>query len=116
MFIRKHWQWFCLGCLFSVVSTVVWANTASMQTTLHRIDTLLNQVNPLITLAEQQQDPTARIQFHGELLRRDIARIQAGIKQALQPISIQPRRVKPLVGDYLIPRIPHTTVPAQATS
>ncbi|PIQ43243.1 MAG: hypothetical protein COV52_01880 [Gammaproteobacteria bacterium CG11_big_fil_rev_8_21_14_0_20_46_22] len=84
-----------------LVSSMSFANTAQMNATLARISTILSQVNPLITLAEKQQDPNARVKFQFDELRRDIADIQAGIAQAVNRVSIQPRVVQPLSGDYL---------------
>lgn len=82
-------------------SSMSFANTAQMHTTLARINMLLNQLNPLINLAQQQQDPNVRVQFQFDALRHDVAKIQAGIAQAMHRVSIQPRIVQPLTGDYL---------------
>jgi RAQPRD family integrative conjugative element protein len=83
------------------VSSLSFASTAQMHTTLTRINTILNQINPLINLAEQQQDPNIRVKFQFITLREDVSHIQAGIAQALHRVSIQPRVVAPLIGDYL---------------
>lgn len=85
------------GCL----CPVSFADTAARNATLARINTVLNQVNPLITVAQRQQDPQARVQFQFDALRDDIARIQSGITQALQRVTIQPRVVTSVKGDYL---------------
>ena len=84
-----------------LITPLTFANTEQMHTSLTRINTLLSQINPLINLAKQQEDPNARVKFQFEVLREDIARIQSGISQALNRVSIQPRTVAPLVGDYL---------------
>lgn len=83
------------------VSSISFADTTQMNTSLERIRMILRQVNPLINLAEQQQDPNARVQFQFKALRQDVGRIQAGIAQSINRVSIQPRVVKPLSGDYL---------------
>ena len=83
------------------VSSLSFAGTAQMHTTLTRINTILNQINPLINLAEQQQDPNTRVKFQFTTLREDVSHIQAGIAQALHRVSIQPRVVMLLTGDYL---------------
>lgn len=92
-----------MSCLFLLMgfSYVCCANTSQMHMTLARINRLLKQVNPLINLAQQQQDPNTRVKFQFELLRCDISSIQSGITQAMNRVSIQPRIVKPLAGDYL---------------
>ena len=81
--------------------SLAFADTAQMNATLARMSTILSQVNPLINLAEQQQDPNARVKFQFDELRQDIAHIQSGIAQAVNRVSIQPRVVQPLSGDYL---------------
>ena len=82
-------------------NSVAFANNAQMNATLVRISTILSQINPLINLAQKQQDPNARVQFQFDALRSDIGNIQAGIAQAVNHVSIQPRMVEPLLGDYL---------------
>jgi RAQPRD family integrative conjugative element protein len=84
-----------------ICNGVAFAVTSQMNATLVRVSTILNQINPLINLAQKQQDPNARIQFQFDVLRSDIANIQAGIAQAVNHVSIQPRMVQPLSGDYL---------------
>ena len=80
---------------------VSYADSDQMNTTLARISTILSQINPLINSAESQQDPDARVQFQFDALRADIGKIQEGLAEQLNGISIQPRVVAPLSGDYL---------------
>lgn len=89
------------GMTLLLASSLSFASTTQMNATLARISTILSQVNPLISLAQQQQDPNARVKFQFDELRSDIADIQAGIAQAVNRVSIQPRVVQPLTGDYL---------------
>lgn len=77
------------------------ADTAQMDATLQRISNILNLVNPLINTAEAEQNPNARVQFQFNALRQDIARVQSGIAEAVKHVSVQPRQVMPLEGDYL---------------
>jgi RAQPRD family integrative conjugative element protein len=84
-----------------LMSSMSFANIAQMNTTLSRISVILNQVNPLINLAQKQQAKNTRVKFQFNTLRNDISYIQAGIAQALNRVSIQPRTVAPLSGDYL---------------
>ena len=92
-----------VGCISGLLfcSSLAFADTAQMNATLARISTILSQVNPLVTLAQKQQDPNARVKFQFDELRQDIAQIQSGIAQAVNCVSIQPRVVQPLSGDYL---------------
>lgn len=82
-------------------SSVTYADTGQMNTTLARISTILTQINPLINKAESEQDKTARIQFNFKALRGDIGKIQAGLAAQINRTTIEPRQVKPLTGDYL---------------
>ncbi|MCW5588123.1 MAG: RAQPRD family integrative conjugative element protein [Legionellales bacterium] len=99
-FIKKYSLLISCLALF-LMSGVSFANTEQMNATLARISRLLNQVNPLINLAEKQQDPNARVKFQFDGLRYDVAKIQSGIAQAINRVSIQSRVIKPLSGDYL---------------
>lgn len=86
--------------LFLSVMNTSFADTEQMTATLARIRTILNQINPLINLAQSEQDPNVRIKFQFDQLRADIAKIQTGIDEEIKPISVQPRMVDPIAGDY----------------
>lgn len=104
MMLIKRWYLIYLVTGFIALlaySPITYANTAQMHETLSRIKAILSQINPLINLAKQQQDPNVRIQFQFEHLRQDVSKIQQGILAAINRVSIQPRVVKPLSGDYL---------------
>ena len=105
--IRQIKQLSLIAVLFTSITlcSISFADTSQMNATLARISTILNQVNPLINLAAQQEDPNVRVKFQFDALRQDIASIQIGIAQAINRVSIQPRSVTPLSGDYL----PETT-------
>lgn len=68
---------------------------------LARIYSVLNSLAPLINEAESQQDKNDRVLFRYDWLRSDIESIKQGINQKLKPLSIQPRSIAPLKGDYL---------------
>jgi RAQPRD family integrative conjugative element protein len=97
----KHCKYYCSFIVLVMMVPISFAYTAQMNATLVRINTILNQVYPLINLAQKQQPASVRVKFQFNALREDIARIQAGITQAVNRVSIQPRVVKPLSGDYL---------------
>ena len=86
------------GCL---INQAGFADNLQMRETLTRIERLLNQVNPLINLAESQQDNDTRVKFQFEVLRQDVSNVKFGIDQALRRVTIQPRVVGSLSGDYL---------------
>ena len=97
---------FIKPCLISagillLASNISFANTDQMNATLARINMILSQVNPLITAAQKEQDPNARIKFQFDTLRSDINKIQSGLAEQINLVSIQPRKVSPLLGDYL---------------
>lgn len=95
--------------LFLSVINTSFADTEQMTVTLARIRTILNQINPLINLAQSEQEPNARIKFQFDQLRADIAKIQIGINEGIKPISVQPRVVEPISGDYTaVPTIPES--------
>ena len=98
---HKHQLICAVSIALTLTASLTFANTEQMHTTLARINTLLSQINPLINLAERQEDPNERVKFQFEVLRKDIADVQSGIAQALNRVSIQPRTVAPLSGDYL---------------
>ncbi len=72
--------------------------------TLAQIVTLLNRITPLVTQAQQFQDPTARVQFQFTALQQDINNMKAGINQALDVNNVTlltPQQVTPIEGHYL---------------
>jgi RAQPRD family integrative conjugative element protein len=79
----------------------VLANQAEMHTDLWRINQILNQTYPLIQKGKAAENPNTRVQFQFHSLQADILKIQMGIEQALHRVTIQPRTVKALKGDYL---------------
>lgn len=97
----KYFKNLSLSVGLLCITTLTYADNSQMNTTLERINQLLNQVNPLVNLAQSQEDKDARVKFQFDALRSDIARIQAGISQAINRPTIQPRVVEPLAGDYL---------------
>ncbi|MBX9706096.1 MAG: hypothetical protein K2Q14_04745 [Gammaproteobacteria bacterium] len=100
-----------IGCCIALLITnqTILADNSEMNATLERVNQLLNQVNPLVNLAQSQEDENVRVKFQFDALRHDIAHIQEGIAQAINRVSIQPRTVEPLIGDYLL--VPDTVLP-----
>lgn len=90
----------CLALLIGIQASC-FANTEQMNATLARISMILKQINPLINEAQKAQNKQARIKFRFDLLRKDIAKIRIGITQQINHITIEPRKVNPLKGDYL---------------
>lgn len=62
----------------------------------HEIEALA----PLVTKAETQADPDARIRFRYEWLRQDLERMRTGIQAHIDAPRAEPRKVEPLRGDY----------------
>lgn len=90
---------FCL--VASITSTLSFADTAQMNATLSRISHVLSELNPLIQEAKKEQDPNSRVQFQFQVLQGDVGRMQAGIAEAINRVTIEPRVETPLSGDYL---------------
>ena len=87
--------------LLILLVNICYADNSQMNVSLQRIDYILQKTYPLINLAEKQQDKQSRVRFQFDRLRTDIAKIQAGIKAQIHRVTIEPRLVKPLAGDYL---------------
>lgn len=84
-----------------LVSVTAYANPTKEQADLRRIQAVLAQLTPLVNAAAKNQAKQARVQFCYPCLRYDLAKIQAGIAQALGTIQLQPRTPTPLQGDYV---------------
>lgn len=96
-----------LALLIGVWMTVIvsaQANPAQEKADLARIDQVLSSLNSLINDAQNNQAKNTRIQFCFQCLRRDLNEIRQGIRQEIHGVSIEPRAVIPLQGDYRMPR------------
>ena len=67
---------------------------------LARIDHELQAIEPLITEADSQANPDARIRFQYDWLRQDLDRIRRGIQAHIDAPRSEPRSFPPLHGDY----------------
>ena len=67
---------------------------------LARLAHELAALAPLIDAAESGADPTERVRFRYDWLRRDIARVRDGVFAHAGADQAAPRRVAPLRGDY----------------
>ena len=79
-------------------STIV---SASENTELARINSILNSVYPLIAKAQKEAAPSSRIKFHYNWLRKDIQKIQAGIAQKINYLPLEPLIVIPPKNSYI---------------
>ena len=57
-------------------------------------------IESLITKAESQANPDARIRFQYDWLRQDLDRIRLGIQTHIDTPRSEPRTFPPLRGDY----------------
>ena len=89
------------GIVLLLLINLCHADQAQMNASLQRITIVLQKTYPLINLAEKQQNKNTRVQFNFDELRADISKIQAGLMAQIHRVSIEPRQVKPLAGDYL---------------
>ncbi len=69
---------------------------AALARVIHELQT----IQPLITEAESQANPDARIRFQYDWLRQDIDRIRIGIHEHIDAPRSEPRSFPPLRGDY----------------
>lgn len=81
-------------------SPLTFADADAERETLARIIHELELLQPLLAEAETAADPDVRIRFHYEWLRKDLARVHAGIQEHIDAPRSEPRVVPPLRGDY----------------
>ena len=67
---------------------------------LARLAHELAALAPLIDAAETGADPSERVRFRYDWLRRDIARVHDGVLAHAGADQAEPRRYPPLRGDY----------------
>jgi RAQPRD family integrative conjugative element protein len=89
-----------MPCL-SLAAPCVFHETESEKVALARIYQVLKSLKPLILEAKAAQDKTKRIQFQYEKLEADLLKIEKGIDDYFHPLSIQPRTIQPIHGDYV---------------
>ena len=85
-----------LAFLFSSSGVLADAEHEALARLIHEI----NALAPLIETAASQANPDARIRFRSDWLRKDLARIRAGIQEHLDAPRTEPRAFLPLRGDY----------------
>jgi len=86
--------------LLTVLAVPAHADTDAEREALARLSHEIEALEPLIGQAETQADPGARIRFRYDWLRRDLARIRAGIADYVLDVRERPRDIPPLKGDY----------------
>ena len=89
-----------VSLLLLSISFSVRADADGERAALARIIHEMVALKPLISEAQSQANPDARIQFQYDWLVLDIHRIQSGIKGHLTAPRTQPRSFPPLKGDY----------------
>ena len=99
----KRLAWLPLGILLmAVLSPPVCLADADLENaSLSNIIHVLDSLTPLINQAEQQHDPTARVQFNYPALREDIQKIKQGVRRKWEHAPLEPHPVAPIQGDYL---------------
>lgn len=60
----------------------------------------LESLEPLLSRAESQANPDARVRFRYDWLRQDIERVSNGIRDHINAPRAEPRTFPPLRGDY----------------
>jgi len=78
----------------------VLADVDAERETLARLIHELQALEPLISSAESQANPDARIRFRYDWLRQDLARVRAGVQEHIDAPRAEPRTFPPLRGDY----------------
>ncbi|MCP4043843.1 MAG: conjugal transfer protein [Gammaproteobacteria bacterium] len=67
---------------------------------LARIAHEIEAIGPLISQAESQANPDARIRFQYDWLLQDLDRIRLGLQEHIDAPRSEPRTFPPLRGDY----------------
>ena len=86
----------CLGGISARSAADVDGERAALARLVHEL-ALLTEI---ITEAEAQADVSRRVRFQYQWLRQDLARVRQGIEEHIQGVRIEPRKIKPLKGDY----------------
>jgi RAQPRD family integrative conjugative element protein len=89
-----------LFCALVVLPLTAHADADGEREALARLAHELAALEPLITEAEAQAPPEARIRFRYDWLREDLAQVRAGIRAHVSAARAEPRKVAPLRGDY----------------
>lgn len=76
------------------------ADSDAEHAALAKVVTELKALDKLIDRAEKEADPTARLSFQYDWLRRDLKLVRRGIQDHLDTPSSEPRDFEPLHGDY----------------
>ena len=82
-----------------VLSAPVSAANAEREA-LARLAHELAALDPLVDAAEAGAQPTERVRFRYDWLRRDLRQIREGVLEHAHADQAEPRRVAPLPGDY----------------
>ena len=97
-----HARWLaaivCTGLVFG--SSQALSDPDAEREALARLIHEIEALEPIISTAESQSSPNARIRFRYDWLRQDLERIRAGIQEHIDAPRNEPRKVPPLRGDY----------------
>ena len=89
---------FLLACI--VCTTTYHADIVTERKALKQIVHEIKQLDKLIDKAEREADPTERIRFRYDWLRRDLRKVRNGIQDHIDGPSTEPKSFEPLQGDY----------------
>lgn len=90
----------CLALACAICAPIYHADTVAEHKALQQIVKELKQLDKLIDKAEREANPSERIRFRYDWLRRDIKLMKDGIQDHLDGPSTEPRTFEPLQGDY----------------
>lgn len=107
----KHSLWL-IGGLSSVLAQSALAFPEQERVYLLQLLHQINAVQLTVLAAQKECSPDARVQFHytayqdakGQShngLSEDLILIQSGIEEKLNSVTIEPRTIQPISGDYL---------------
>ncbi|MGB5465580.1 MAG: RAQPRD family integrative conjugative element protein [Sedimenticolaceae bacterium] len=96
----RHIRSLSLVAALLPLGSLAMADADAEREALARLTHDIEALESLIRAAESQASPDARVRFHYDWLRQDLARVRLGIQEHIDAPRAEPRSFPPLRGDY----------------
>jgi hypothetical protein len=105
--------WFCAMMSLSLfLMSPAQASTAQMNQTMVRMINQIDALFPLVTQASDEQDKTARVQFHFDAwrdangarhdgFRQSLLKVRLALVNQINQSNLTPKTIAPINGDYV---------------
>ena len=100
MTLTKHLQFTAIIVAVCLLNTSIGSNTDAERAALMQLVDEIEGLAAIIDRAEKAANPTSRIQFQYDWLRRDLKLVRQGIEAHFETPNSEPRQFEPLQGDY----------------